>query len=68
MPTKKPKVQIILDENIYQKLKDIAEQDKRSISQMGSIIIENYIKNFEAQQNRTEQKGKLEKSSISRTG
>lgn len=68
MPTKKPKVQIILDENIYQKLKDIAEQDKRSISQMGSIIIENYIKNFEAQQNRAEQKSKLEKSSISRTG
>ncbi|ENZ70837.1 hypothetical protein [Enterocloster bolteae] len=68
MPTKKPKVQIILDENIYQKLKDIAEQDKRSISQMGSIIIENYIKNFEAQQNRTEQKSKLEKSSISKTG
>lgn len=68
MPTKKPKVQIILDENIYQKLKDITEQDKRSISQMGSIIIENYIKNFEAQQNRAEQKGKLEKSSISRTG
>ena len=68
MPTKKPKVQIILDENIYQKLKDIAEQDNRSISQMGSIIIENYIKNFEAQQNRTEQKSKLEKSSISKTG
>ena len=68
MPTKKPKVQIILDENIYQKLKDIAEQDKRSISQMGSIIIENYIKNFEAQHNRTEQKSKLEKSSISKTG
>ena len=68
MPTKKPKVQIILDENIYQKLKDIAEQDKRRISQMGSIIIENYIKNFEAQQNRTEQKSKLEKSSISKTG
>jgi predicted DNA-binding protein len=48
MPTNKPKVQIILDEEMYKKLKEIAEKDKRSISQMGGIIIEKYIEEHES--------------------
>nr|DAG86277.1 MAG TPA: hypothetical protein [Inoviridae sp.] len=40
----------------------------RTESQMASFIITKYINDYEAQQNRTEQKSKLEKSSISRTG
>lgn len=68
MPTNKPKVQIILDEDIYIKLKEIAEKDKRSISQMGGIIIEKYVEEYEAKHKREERKNSLGKSSDSRTG
>lgn len=68
MPTKKPKLQVILEETTYNKLKELAEEDKRSLSQMGSIIIEKYINEYETQQERAGQKDKLSKSSISKTG
>ena len=68
MPTNKPKVQIILDEDIYIKLKEIAEKDKRSISQMGGIIIEKYVEEYETNHKREERKQELGQSSNSRTG
>lgn len=68
MPTNKPKLQVILEEETYKKLKELAEKDKRSLSQMGGLIIEKYIKEYEAKQGREEQKHNLEKSSISKTG
>ncbi|MGC6178136.1 hypothetical protein [Lacrimispora sp. 38-1] len=68
MPTNKPKVQIILDEDIYIKLKEIAEKDKRSISQMGGIIIEKYVEEYETQHKKEERKHELGQSSNSRTG
>ena len=68
MPTKKPRVQTILNEDIYEKVKTLCDKEMRTESQMASIIITKYINDYEAQQNRTEQKSKLEKSSISKTG
>lgn len=68
MPTNKPKLQVILEEETYKKLKELAEKDKRSLSQMGGLIIEKYIEEYEAKQGREEQKHNLEKSSISKTG
>lgn len=66
MPTKKPRVQTILNEDIYEKFKTLCDKEMRTESQMASIIITKYINDYEAQQNRTEQKSKLEKSSISK--
>ena len=68
MPTKKPRVQPILQEDIYEEFKTLCDKEMRTESQMASIIITKYINDYEAQQNRTEQKSKLEKSSISKTG
>lgn len=68
MPTNKPKIQVILEDDIYKVLKEIAEKDMRSISQMGGYIITKYIQEYIEQQEREEHKHDLEKSSISRTG
>lgn len=68
MPTNKPKIQIILDERYNNLLKEIADKEMRSISQMGGYIIKQYLDEWEAKQERSEKKEKLEKSSISRTG
>ena len=59
MPTKKPRVQTILNEDIYEKFKILCDKEMRTESQMASIIITKYINDYEAQQNRAEQKGKL---------
>lgn len=68
MPTKKPKVQIILEEDIYKLLNELAEKEMRSISQMGGYIITGYLKEYEAkttkEQERTEIKSKLSDSKI----
>ena len=48
MPTKKPVTQIVLEQKDHDKLKKIAEQENRSISNQGSRIIEKYIDEFEA--------------------
>lgn len=68
MPTNKPKIQVILEEDVYNVLKELADKDMRSISQMGGYIITKYIQEYEAQQERSNQKTKLEKSSISKIG
>lgn len=47
MPTKKPVVQVVLEEKYYKKLKALAEPDKRSCSNQSARIIEQYIDNYE---------------------
>lgn len=39
---KKPQLCIVLNPDILEKLKQQAEQDHRSLSQMARVIIENY--------------------------
>lgn len=47
MPTKKPRVQSILEKEIYEKFQYISEMEMRSESQMASYIITKYIKEYE---------------------
>lgn len=68
MPTKKPRVQTILEENIYKKFKELCEKEMRTESQMSGFIITKYIEEYEAEQERSTKKKNLEKSSISKTG
>lgn len=68
MPTKKPRIQTILEEDIYKKFKELCDKEMRTESQMSGFIITKYIKEYEEQQKRSNKKQKLEKSSISRTG
>lgn len=49
MPTKKPTIQAIVEENIYSKFKYIMKKEKRSNAQMAAIMIETYIENYEAE-------------------
>lgn len=68
MATKKPQVKAYIDPELKEKLTIICNKENRSESNMIEYLIKQYIENYEAQQNRAEQKSKLEKSSISRTG
>ena len=47
MPTKKPRIQSILEEETYKKLKAICNNEMRSESKMISYIITQYIKEYE---------------------
>lgn len=47
MPSRKPIVQIVLNNSYHNKLKALAELDDRSISNMGNKIIERYIDDYE---------------------
>lgn len=47
MPTKKPRVQALLEPDIYKKFKKLCDQDIRTESQMGGLIITQYIKQYE---------------------
>lgn len=49
MPTNKPKVQTLLTTKYFNKLKVIADQEERSISQMAAIMIERYINDYESE-------------------
>lgn len=68
MPSNLPRLTVRLPQETIDKLKEIAEAEHRSTNEQIHHILDNYIKNYKAQQNRAEQKSKLEKSSISRTG
>lgn len=48
MPTKKPKIQAILEDDIYLKFKKLCEEENRSESNLAGYIITQYIKNAEA--------------------
>ncbi len=47
MPTKKPVIQTVVDENIYNKFKEICNREDRSESKMAAIIIRQYIEQYE---------------------
>lgn len=47
MPTKKPRIQSILEEETYNKLKVICENEMRTESKMVSYIVTQYIKDYE---------------------
>lgn len=49
MPTKKPRIQSILETDIYEKFKYICELEMRSESQMASYVITQFINNYEKQ-------------------
>ena len=46
MPTKKPKLQIVVDEKTYIEFKRIAMQQERSESKMGELMIKEYIQRY----------------------
>lgn len=68
MATKIPQVKAYIDPELKEKLTTICNKENRSESNMIEYLIKQYVEKYEAQQNRTEQKSKLEKSSISKTG
>ncbi len=47
MPTKKPRVQSILEVDTYEKFKYICETEMRTESQMASYIITKFISDYE---------------------
>lgn len=47
MPTNKPKVQTVITTKYFNKLKALAEQEERSISQMSAIMLERYLDEYE---------------------
>lgn len=49
MPSNKPKIQILVRNQTIEKFKEIAKKEERSISQLGTIAIEKYIKQYEAE-------------------
>ncbi len=52
MPTKKPVIQTVVDENIYNKFKEICNREDRSESKMAAIIIRQYIEQYEKENGR----------------
>ena len=47
MGTNKPRIQIILENEYYQKYKELCKRDDRSESKLGSKIIKSYIDQYE---------------------
>ena len=47
MPTKKPRIQAILEEEYYLKYKYLCERDGRTESNMGKFILQQYIDQYE---------------------
>lgn len=68
MPTKKPRVQTILSEDVYIKFKKLCDKEMRTESQMASLIITKYIEEYEARQERETHKQEMGKSSVSKIG
>lgn len=68
MPSKKPIIAIRTTEELINKFQTICEKENRSMSNMGEYLIMKYIEEYETKQERTDQKQKLEQSSISKTG
>ena len=47
MPTKKPRIQAILETEYYAKYQHLCKRDNRTESNMGKMIIEKYIDEYE---------------------
>lgn len=47
MGTNKPRIQAILEQEYYEKFSYLCKRDKRSESNLGKMIIEQYIDDYE---------------------
>lgn len=47
MPTRKPVIQTVVEETVYNKFKEICTREDRSESKMAAIIIKQYIEQYE---------------------
>lgn len=47
MATNKPRIQVILEQDCYNKFKALCKKDDRTESKLGKKIIENYIEQYE---------------------
>lgn len=64
MPTRKPVIQTVVEENIYNKFKEICSREDRSESKMAAIIIRQYIEQYEQKNGRINSPG----VSVTKTG
>lgn len=69
MPSKKPQILIRTNEENKKKLEYIANQEKRSVSNLMEIIIENFLKKYETENReiKPEKDNKENKSNRRRT-
>lgn len=49
MPTKKPRIQIILEKETYEKFQELCNIDCRTESQLGKFIVTKYIEKYESE-------------------
>ncbi len=47
MPTKKPVLQVVIEQKYYDKISELAKADERSASYIAKKIIEQYFKELE---------------------
>ncbi len=64
MPTRKPVIQTVVEESIYNKFKEICSREDRSESKMAAIIIRQYIEQYEKVNGRINSPG----VSVTKTG
>lgn len=57
MPTKKPIIQTVIDEEIYNKFKEICKREDRTESKMAAIIIRQYVEQYEKENGRVSEPG-----------
>lgn len=43
MPTRKPRVQVVLTDSVYERLKEEADRDRRTLSALAAIAIEEWL-------------------------
>lgn len=59
MPTKKPIVQVVLDEEALKKLDEIATNEGRTRSNIAAYIIRKYIEDYETAKNKESLKSQI---------
>ena len=57
MPTKKPMIQTVTEEDIYNKFKEICKREDRTESKMAAIIIKQYVEQYERENGRVSEPG-----------
>ena len=48
MPSKKPIIQAVMEEETYKKFKQLCTNDSRSASKLAGLIIKKYVNDYEA--------------------
>ena len=64
MPTKKPIIQTVIDEDIYSIFKEICKREDRTESKMAAIIIKQYVQQYQKEHGHINKLG----VSITKTG